>query len=78
MREIGAEHLAKRQQLVDDLLAGLGRQPRALDKVVAENLAALHVRASYLESLGRDATEVRKQITACLRATSKVEPETAA
>jgi hypothetical protein len=79
MKEIGAEQQAKRQQLAAELLDGLGRQPRAVDRVLAHNLAGLTVRADYLEGLGRDATPIRREITALLKVNglkaNKVEPE---
>jgi hypothetical protein len=78
MKELGAEHQAKRQQLVAELLDGLGRKPRPFDRLIVENLAGLTVRANYLEERGRDASEIRREITSALLKVAKVpEPEAA-
>jgi hypothetical protein len=66
--QLAAEYAAERQALTVDLLAGLGRAPTAVDRIAAENLAAMHVRAHRLEAQGRDATEERRQITQMMRA----------
>src|SRR5215831_5977678 len=62
MKEIAREDAEKRQRLVADLLAGLGRAPTALDKLTIENLAAAHVRADRLRSVGRSDLEERRLI----------------
>jgi hypothetical protein len=68
MRELAREADAKRKTLTAELLAGLGRPATAVDRIAAENLAALHVKAIRLEASGRDATGVRQQITQAMRA----------
>jgi hypothetical protein len=69
MRELAQEAQAERESLAAELLAGLGRTPSTVDRIAATNLAALHVRAKRLEAAGRDAVEIRRQITQMIRAT---------
>jgi hypothetical protein len=67
MRQLRAQDEANRKALVAELLSGLNRVPIALDHLAATNLAALHTRATRLESQGRDATEVRRLILQGMR-----------
>jgi hypothetical protein len=75
-----AQDEAERNALTAELLQELGRPATARDRIAAANLAALHLRAIRLEANGRDASEVRRQITQTLRASwrpDKVEPKSA-
>jgi len=68
IKELAAEAAVEREAIAAALLADLGRPPSAVDRIACQNLAALHVKASKLESNGRNATEVRRQICQQLRA----------
>src|SRR5215510_7345796 len=68
MREIAVEDAARRNRLVAELVADLGRTPTALDKISIENLAAAHVRADRLRSIGRSDIEERRIILQAQRA----------
>jgi hypothetical protein len=78
MLELAAQAEQERKAPAADILAGLGRPANAIDRVAAENLAALNIRANKLEAAGKDATEVRRQINQALRTTGfrpqKIEP----
>lgn len=77
MRQLASERLAQRQAIAAQILSELGRAPTTLDKIAANNLAALHVRADQLEAMGKNADAVRQQITQAQRA-SGFKPEPAA
>jgi hypothetical protein len=62
MHEIRAEDEAKRQQLVAELVAGLGRHASALDRITIETLATTCIRADRLRSSGRADFAERKLI----------------
>jgi hypothetical protein len=62
MRELRREDEAKRQRLVAELLAELGRPAGAVDRVTAETLAATVVRADRLRMAGRSDIEERRLI----------------
>lgn len=68
MREIAAEDAAKRQRLVTELLAELGRPAGAVDRVTAETLAATVVRADRLRMAGRCDLEERRLVVQLQRA----------
>jgi hypothetical protein len=67
MKEIAAEVVAEREALTAELLAALGRPATVIDRIACENLAALHVRAKRIEASGRNASDVRRQITQLMR-----------
>jgi hypothetical protein len=68
MKEIAREDEAKRQRLVVELLAGLGRTPTAMDRLNIETMAAAHVRADRLRTIGRSDIEERRLIVQLQRA----------
>jgi hypothetical protein len=67
MRQLRQQDQAKRQELVAELLGGLNRKPSAVDKVAADSIAALFIKANRLESQGKDSTEVRRLILQSMR-----------
>jgi hypothetical protein len=68
MREIAREDETKRQQLVAELLAELGRPAGAVDRITAKTLAATVVRADRLRMTGRSDIEERRLIVQLQRA----------
>jgi hypothetical protein len=68
MRQLASERLAERQAITAQILSDLGRPATTLDRIAANNLAALHVRANQLEAMGKNADTVRQQITQAQRA----------
>jgi hypothetical protein len=68
MHEMRREDQAKRQRLVAELLAELGRPAGAVDRVTAETLAATVVRADRLRMAGRSDLEERRLIVQLQRA----------
>jgi hypothetical protein len=87
---IAAEVKARRERLAAEIIADLHRRPSALDKVAAEHVAALSVRACMLEDSGqvRAAAKARNALNRAIIAsglrpaapsvTMEPEPETAA
>jgi len=68
MHELRREDEAKRQRLVAELLAELGRPAGAVDRVTAETLAATVVRADRLRMAGRSDIEERRLVVQLQRA----------
>jgi hypothetical protein len=68
MHEVRREDEAKRQRLVAELLAELGRPAGAVDRVAAVTLAATVVRADRLRMAGRSDLEERRLIVQLQRA----------
>jgi hypothetical protein len=66
--QIAREDEAKRQRLVAELLAELGRPAGAVDRVSAETLAATVVRADRLRMAGRSDIEERRLVVQLQRA----------
>jgi hypothetical protein len=69
MKELAAEAAAERAPLEAALIAGLGREPAALDIIAVETLAATVVRARRLRAAGRNDAEERKTLVQIIRAT---------
>ncbi len=69
MIELAREAAAERAPLEAALLAGLGREPAALDIIAVETLAATVVRARRLRADGRSDADERKTIVQVIRAT---------
>jgi hypothetical protein len=69
MRELAAEAAAERAPLEAALIAGLGREPTALDLVAIETLAATVIRARRLRATGRNDADERKTLVQIIRAT---------
>ncbi len=73
MRELATEDRAKREALEEELSAGLGRTPAAIDKLTINAIAATQVRALRLRQAGRSDLEERRLLTQLLR-TSGLRP----
>jgi hypothetical protein len=78
MKELAAEAAAERAPLEAALIAGLGREPTALDLVAIETLAVTVVRARRLRAAGRNDAEERKTLVQIIRATGLRPPPPAA
>lgn len=69
MRELDAQDAAERQALEAELLACLGRDPGAIDRIAVETLVASVIRARRLRLAGKNDTEERRIILQSIRAT---------
>jgi hypothetical protein len=70
-QQLRRQDAAERDRIAAALLEGLGRAPTERDRLAAENIASLTVRARTLERRGQfaEAAKVRQQVTQATRAT---------
>jgi len=67
-KEVAAENQAKVKALADRLISELGPSPSTMETIHMGAIAYWTVRSEYLESIGRDSTEARRNLYQSLKA----------